>query len=63
MLLPESKGRRWSEEGERRGCTTTAEEGAVTMADGAKRDHFSLGPRKRKETSARSPIIRVRGRR
>ncbi len=55
MLLPESKGRRWSEEGERRGCTTTAGEGAVTMADGAKRDRFGLGPRKRKETSARSP--------
>ncbi len=54
MLLPESKGRRWSEEGERRGCTTTAGEGAVTMADGAKRDRFGLGPRKRKETSARS---------
>nr|BAC79812.1 hypothetical protein [Oryza sativa Japonica Group]BAD30481.1 hypothetical protein [Oryza sativa Japonica Group] len=25
------------------------------MADGSKRDRFSLGPRKRKETSARSP--------
>nr|BAD61972.1 Epstein-Barr virus EBNA-1-like [Oryza sativa Japonica Group]BAD62047.1 Epstein-Barr virus EBNA-1-like [Oryza sativa Japonica Group] len=47
VLLPESKARRWNEEGER-GDALPCGRGAVTRADDAKRDRFGLGPRKRR---------------